>query len=483
MSEPPDPGGGDAEPRARSSPPLFTQSQVDIMELDNPVQNRKRAPAAEETSLPSKKTNTGQSSPSIQSTYNNPKFLDTKIKYTDEDSAPFIVHVNKIVSDQASGTALRPIKFGHFLYKINVKNIIKDGVKRVGRNRISIEFKSSNDANAFLEHPALSPAKYEAIIPSYSVTRMGIVRQVPVEWTLEELVEALEIPTGYGSIVRARRLNRKTYNSNGSPTWIPTQTVVLTFSGQRLPSHVYCFFTSLPVETYVLPTIQCNKCCRFGHIQTQCRSEARCFICAQAHEGISCTKEIPTCLYCSGCHKATDPLCPEQIRQKHIKLAMSQDNVSYSEASARFAQVRRSFADTARADIRGFQPSPTPHYASPYHLSPQLSPPQSIPYRKTVYTPRHQPLPASSPGFNQQAHRDIVKPPRSQLSNGCALPNTPSLPNDNLISLLLSTIINLLGRFSDVPLPNNVKDQLSQLLNLTFSNGSHTPMELPEQQE
>lgn len=117
------------------------------------------------------------------------------------------------------------------------------------------------------------------------------------------------------------------------------------------------FFYLTPSSNICLPndpTIQCNKCCRFGHIQAQCRSEARCFICAQAHECISCTKEIPTCLYCSGCHKATDPLCPEQIRQKHIKLAMSQDNVSYSEASARFPQVRRSFSDTARADIRGF---------------------------------------------------------------------------------------------------------------------------------
>lgn len=349
-----------------------------------------------------------------------------------------------------------------------------DGVKRVGRNRISVEFKSFADANSFLEHPALSTGKYEAIIPSYSITRMGIVRQVPVDWTLEELAESIEVPSGYGSIVKARRLNRKTYN-NDSPVWVPTQTVVLTFTGQKLPKNVYCFYTSLPVETYVLPTIQCNKCCRFGHIQSQCRSQARCFICAQAHEGVTCSKDVPTCLFCSGLHKATDSSCPEQSRQKQIKLVMSQENVTYSEASARFAQVRRSFADAARTEPVLSTP-PSPQHPT-QHLSPT---PQSTSYRKTVFSPRHQHLPAASHGYNSQAHRAIVETPQSQQPNGCALPTDLPIPNDNLLSLLLSITINLLGRFNDVELPNNVRDQVSQLLNIVLPNGSFPSMELSQ---
>lgn len=50
---------------------------------------------------------------------------------------------------------------------------------------------------------SISPVKYKTIIPSNPDTRIGIVRQVPVEWTLKQLVESLKVPTGYGSIVEA----------------------------------------------------------------------------------------------------------------------------------------------------------------------------------------------------------------------------------------------------------------------------------------
>ncbi|XP_045453756.1 uncharacterized protein LOC123663060 [Melitaea cinxia] len=69
-----------------------------------------------------------------------------------------------------------------------------DGIKRIGRNRISIEFKSADHANTFLDLPAISAAGYIASIPSYSVSRMRVVREVPVEWSMEELAENLEIP-------------------------------------------------------------------------------------------------------------------------------------------------------------------------------------------------------------------------------------------------------------------------------------------------
>lgn len=115
MSDLPKRGGGEDVPRAQSSPPLFWQSHpIDFY----------------------------------------PKYLDSKSKFTAEDLAPYIVHVNKIVSVPFLWHTLRPIQFRYYLLRNNTKNVTNDGVKRVGRNRISIGFKSYSGANVFLDLPS-----------------------------------------------------------------------------------------------------------------------------------------------------------------------------------------------------------------------------------------------------------------------------------------------------------------------------------------
>lgn len=84
---------------------------------------------------------------------------------------------------------------------------------------------------------------------------MGVIRGVPVDIGMDELVSSLQFDIST-EIIKARRLNRKIVKEDRTTEWIPTQTVVLTFSGQISPTHVYCFYSSFPVEKYILPTIQ-----------------------------------------------------------------------------------------------------------------------------------------------------------------------------------------------------------------------------------
>lgn len=479
--DPPDPGGG-LSPTFASLASLIGVPNGNVgqnviapvsMEVDELTRKRQSSPSGHPVQ-PQKKANPSQVSSSIQSIYVHPDFSDDKKTYSPDDSAPYIVHVSKKVLDPSAGTVLRPIKFGHFLHFNKIRNVTRDGVKRIGRNRVSVEFYSADDANSFLRHPALAAANYDAIIPSYSVTRMGIVRQVPVEWTLEELVSSISVPEGFGQVIKARRMNRKTVVGS-STVWVPTQTVVLTFLGQRLPERVFCFYTSLPVVPYILPSIQCNKCCKFGHVMSQCRSNPRCFICAQPHLGIECSSQspIPTCLSCSGPHKATDPSCPEHHRQKSIKLVMSQENISYTEAAARYPRVRRSFADAARASPSVFS-TQNQSIASPIY-----QPINSTSYRKTVSTPKHAPAPASGPGFDRRVHQSIISSPPPILPNGSALSCSSPSPNDNLLDLLVSALISFISRFDDSDLPNNINSKLTQLFN-KFHHGQVPPMELSQ---
>lgn len=352
----------------------------------------KRQRRDEDQGCPRKKliTDSETASASIQTVYTHPSIVVDGIRsYESTDSGPYIVYVSKIESDPAAGTEIRPIKFGQFLHTHKIENICQDGVKRVGRNKISVTFKSALGANKFLDNPMLKSYNYEAFIPTYNVTRMGLVRGVPVDWSMDEFVESLMVHGECNKILKARRMNRKN-KVDGNITWEPTQTVVLTFRGQQLPTRVFSYYSSLAVENYQYPTIQCLSCCRFGHIKAQCRSKPRCYRCAQPHTGDECNiqETSSTCMYCSAHHFAISRDCPEQDRQKYIKVAMSREGISYQEASSQIPSVRKTFSETLKSS-----PAPATHLPQPITVIPRQSRADTQSYRKTVMqNPKPRPL-------------------------------------------------------------------------------------------
>lgn len=462
--DPPDPG----PPLAKTACATATKRQHN--DDDQPAPRKKLI------------TDSETASASIQTVYTHPSIVVDGIRsYEPTDSGPFIVHVSRIESDPAAGTQIRPIKFGQFLYVNKIDNICQDGVKRVGRNKIAIMFKSASGANKFLNNPLLRTHKYEAFIPTYNVTRMGLVRGVPVDWSMDEFVESLITPGECAQILKARRMNRKV-KLDGNITWEPTQTVVLTFRGQKLPTRVFSYYSSLAVETYQFPTIQCMNCCRFGHIKVQCRSKPRCYRCAQPHTGDECSIQEPssTCLYCSAHHFATSRTCPEQDRQKSIKLIMSRDGISYQDASSQIPNVRMTYTEATKASY-----APDSHSPQSVPVVPPQPHPHVQSYRKTVV---HYPKPRPPLGktYDKAAHQNIIANVPSSLPNGFALqmsqPSSPcELPQEQLLVQLLTIIINIISQNS-INLPTNVAHMISQLSSLIGHNGpvSNHPMELQQ---
>ena len=448
------------------SPAVFSQDLPSTACSQNASLDSSRKRKGVSDIAPNKKTITDpeSASPSVQTIYTHPDLTEENRKYTVNDKGPFIVHVSRVELDPSAGLTLRAVKFGQFLYQNNVQDISRDGIKNVGRNRISIEFKNAQAANSFVKLPALQH-KYKAIIPTFSVTRMGLVRGVPVEWSMDDLVSSLDLPEGCGHVIKARRLNRKQFAPGSTtPQWIPTQSVVLTFQGQTLPQRVFCFHTSLPIETYNLPTIQCANCCRFGHIKSQCRSKPRCYRCAQSHSGEQCliSQDYATCLFCSGKHFSTDKKCPEQSRQRSIKITMSQENISFLEASASYPSVRRPYAEAAQVVYAS--PS-APSYS---HPNPPI---HSQSYKKTTFSnPRSKhPLPQ---GYDVRSHQALTATPVSASPNGCAFQPLQETPNDNFLETVLAMALNMISKYDDCIdcLPSNVSNIVSQLFQLFNKN-------------
>ncbi|KAI8442258.1 hypothetical protein MSG28_005828 [Choristoneura fumiferana] len=197
-----------------------------------------------------------------------------RLMYQKSDVAPFNVHVQRMQTSENDNVSLHPVVFGKFLRKNNVSQIVNGSLKRIGRNRVTISFSDFQAANNFLTNPALSASNYKTFIPTFSVTRLGIVRGVPSEWSEEEILENISVPIGCGPILKVRRLKRKVIES-GVNELKPTESVVLTFDGQVLPKRIFMCYAALPVDLYIYPTIQCYNCCRFGHVREH-SDEATC---------------------------------------------------------------------------------------------------------------------------------------------------------------------------------------------------------------
>lgn len=386
------------------------------------------------------------------------KSLPIRLRYSNLDKPPYLVHVSRIQSDPTANITLHPVKFGQFLKIQHFPGILNNGLKRVGRNRVSVEFSNPADANSFITHPLIMQNGYSTSIPTYNITRMGVVREIPVDWSPEEISTNLEVPTGCGQIIKARRINRKVI-TNGSPEWQPTQSVILTFDGQTLPKRVFCCYNSLPVELYKYPTIQCFNCCRFGHTKLQCRSKPRCYKCSQNHTGEGCPapEDTSVCLYCSGRHFAISKCCPEYVRQTEIKTIMAERYISYEEASKSQPPSYRSFADISKTTF-----SPLLNSANTSQpIYPQST---TTSYKKTFITPR-KPRLTQLPGYDKQAHQDILNefniPP---ATNGCALPNLDHSDSSYTISNLILTLLANILNNKNSTLSNHVATKLNSIL-------------------
>lgn len=464
--KPPDPSSGSS---IRTEDSRITDSGIIIRSRSSSFRKRTAANAFITENPPKK-----NASDSTQNNENNiwcHPSLNTPYKYTEEDKGPFLVHVHRTESNSNSGSTINRIQFGKMLMNQNVGKIAKAGIKNVGRNRVSVEFLSAQDANDFVVNPVLPTSKFIATIPTFNVTRMGVVRDIPTNWSMQEFVSQIDISNSVINILKARRFNRKVRNEDGSTEWVPSTTVVLSFSGQTLPTHIYCCYASIPVEPYLLPTIQCFTCCRFGHVKDKCRSKPRCFKCGDMHTGNTCSIPVEKayCCLCMGNHFATDKNCAEFVRQKAIKKKMSEDNISYSEAATIFPSSYRSYADVSRAMYAPL-PSHNSHPTRPNH-SPASDSTQNrnTSYRRTFFsTPRtRSPL---APGYDRTAHQALISqydPPSPH--NGVALrgtQNDSAIPNNNLLEGLLTTLISIFSTFDDLPAPSNVAHKLTQLTNI-----------------
>lgn len=371
----------------------------------------------------------------VQSSPPAKKVPETANLYQVNASGPYIVYVQfepptsaSEEADKPRNSTINPIALGKTIFDQKVRGI--EHLKKIGRNRVEIAFKSGKEANAFTTLTFLKDRHLKAYIPTYTTFRTGLIKGIDTSLSDQEIIDGFNECNSI-RVHKVRRLNYRD-KSNGEPVWKPSRSIVVTFEGQRLPERIFLFYNSLVVESYALPVVQCFNCCRFGHSRVSCRAKTpRCFKCAGEHTGTECRSEAINCANCSSHeHYANNFSCEEYVRQKKIKHLMSTDNMSYFDAASRcpkkplFTSIVSSYTPTPRVSVERTQYRPRIIVTDP----PRAQNQRGQKKRKVLLSP---PPPASpSPSFTWDYF------PSSDGTNGRCLNNPHRNPFSSIRSLL-----------------------------------------------
>lgn len=151
----------------------------------------------------------------------------------------------------------------------------------------------------------------------------GVVKNIDLDVEEEELVK--EFSSEY-EILSVKRMKRFTEEK-----WINSETVRVCFKGPTLPPYVYSYGCRFKVEPYVFPVSQCSGCWKYGHLIRQCPTKKIiCPKCGGQH--INCEASEYYCINCKGDHMSLSKNCPLFLKEKQIRLLMSQENCTYKKA-------------------------------------------------------------------------------------------------------------------------------------------------------
>ena len=141
---------------------------------------------------------------------------------------------------------------------------------------------------------------------------MGVIT-VPYLKDVEE-GEILEELKDQG-VHNVRRLQRR---ENGKA--VPSDTLVLSFSQEELPSKVRVAWRPARVRPYIPEPVRCYNCQAYGHIASFCRGKERCARCSSlGHKSAACEAAKPKCV-CGGDHEVWSRVCPRlQAERKKAK--------------------------------------------------------------------------------------------------------------------------------------------------------------------
>ncbi|GBN66344.1 hypothetical protein AVEN_8499-1 [Araneus ventricosus] len=240
----------------------------------------------------------------------------------------------------------------------NVKLI--DHIQFTRQNRLLISTEHLETAIEISNIKAIMGIPTVCSVISEQITSSFLLRNVPLETSLQELTDELEAENTI-KIHEARRfLSDKSRN-------IATENVLVTTYGTNLPQHIKLWLTRQEISLFIDKPRQCRKCFSFSHPTSKCKNESICEICGEQHNIQSCTSPTMNCILCKGPHKATDLKCPKREERKFLKFKCL-NRLSFIDARRKFQIDKKSYSSVVLTSQNDLAQDKT-HYVTKEELT------------------------------------------------------------------------------------------------------------------
>ena len=254
--------------------------------------------------------------------------IEKRLYYESTDVGPFEVRIKPTdKTDRSQGSLAR------ILVKLDFKH---STLTKLGRSQFIAGFKNYKDANDLARDQRLNRQGLEAFIPRYKLVRKGVIRGIPRDVDVKEIVESINKDNRDMRATDAYRIT--TRKPGGSKTeLIDTETVCVFFRNQILPKSITLWRCRFQLKPFINRVRICFNCYKIGHMQRFCRNPSKCVNCGESRHpaGTDCHATTPVCVNCNGAHKSSDRGCPIYMQHENINRIMAYDNVSFEEARKR----------------------------------------------------------------------------------------------------------------------------------------------------
>jgi hypothetical protein len=262
-----------------------------------------------------------------------PKNIDVKEgvlyeQFSKSDQAPFkvLIEIKEVTEDTP---AINTMKIGKILQSLRIQKSAIEEMRKTGKYRIKIVTSNRIVANSILCNCPKTYPSYKWYIHQEDKCSYGIVRNVPLEFEINEIQNEIDPKFNVAEIERlsTQRINKE----SGTKELLPTTTIKIKFKLNHLPATIELFMVKAKVSPYVWRPRPCSNCLRYGHSFKSCKGTKRCGNCGEIHAEEIC-KVTAKCLYCGLPHKVGDSQCLEQMKQTELKTIMTVEKKPYREA-------------------------------------------------------------------------------------------------------------------------------------------------------
>lgn len=250
------------------------------------------------------------------------------IHFARTDCGPFkaILSVKERTVDKLKSPP-RDLEVTRALYRIGVKYT---ELERIGRIKWVIFFESRGQANSAMDNPLWQESKYKVEIPWAMVHRNVVIRRIPLDISVKELVDEIRESNPGIPIVEATHLKRKT-NKDGSTEWEDTESVKLTIRSVSCPSYIILWKVKINVYPFVPQIRRCFNCGQLSHNTNFYKNQEKCLRCGEAKYQDACVRP-ESHVNCKGPHRSLHPKCPEVVEKTAITRVMAERNIGFNEA-------------------------------------------------------------------------------------------------------------------------------------------------------